>query len=104
MAIWNNLKRYTEIFRSNGQIEMDSETVFITLYKNETLPVRYGAPNAKLCRFSLWKCGIFMPYSHRKSLVRIMLCVPQRTWLEMLLDFRLENKAKCCQIFVVEIW
>ena len=54
--------------------------------------------------FSLWKCGIFLPYSHRENLVRIVLCVPPRIWSEMLLDFYHENKAKCYRIFVMEIW
>ena len=54
--------------------------------------------------FSLWKWGTLLPYSHNESLVRIVFCVLWCTWGEVLLDFRHENKAKCCRIFTMEIW
>ena len=53
-------------------------------------------------KFSSWKCGIFLPYSYSKSLMRIVLYVPWRIWPKMLYDFHQENKVKCCWIFIVE--
>ena len=45
-----------------------------------------------------------LPYYHSEILVRIVFCVLWRTWGKALLDFRFENKAKCCRIFSMEIW
>ena len=42
-------------------------------------------------KFSPWKCGIFLPYSHRESLVTIALSLPKCTDL------------KCCRIFTTKI-
>jgi len=54
--------------------------------------------------FSSWKWGIFLSYSHSKILVRIVFYVLWCTWGEMLPNFHHENKAKCCWIFMVEMW
>ena len=55
-------------------------------------------------RFSPWKWDTLLPYSHSENLVRIAFCVLWCTCGETLLDFRHENKVKCCWIFAVEIW
>ena len=55
-------------------------------------------------KLSPWKCGIFLPYSHHESLVRIVFCVLWRTWPKMLPKFHHKNKAKCYHIFIMEIW
>ena len=42
-----------------------------------------------------WKCDIFLSYSHRKSLVRIVFCVLWCTWPKMVADFCHESRVKC---------
>ena len=55
-------------------------------------------------RFSPWKWGTLLLYSHSENLARIPFFVLSCNWGKALLDFHHENKAKCYRIFAMEIW
>ena len=75
------------------------------IHRRKTLLMRHSALNVKLCQiFAVENRVSPLLYSHIESMVRIAFGMLWHIWDKLLSNFRHENKAKCCRIFVVEIW
>ena len=75
------------------------------IHRRKTLPMRHSTSNVKLCQIFIVENRVSpLLYSHIESMVRIAFGVLWHIWGKFLSDFCHENKAKCCRIFVVEIW
>ena len=75
------------------------------IHRRKTLPMRHSTSNVKLCQIFIVENRVSpLLYSHIESMVRIAFGVLWHICGKFLLDFCHENKAKCCRIFVVEIW